>query len=558
MSNEKNYSNVELLVVGAGPAGLAAAIAAKRKNPAMEVCVVDKGSFAGSHNLSGAALEPEAVEELLDMALPDWRESDEAKKVLGRVIDKDDVLFSANSWAAFNIRWKIKIAGMLGLCFGQMDHKGDYIVSVSELTAWLCDIAEGLGVEVLFGFAVEDIVEAEAGEGRSFAGVKLVDQGLDEEGERQPNYLEGEVVRADIIILAEGCDGLVTEKFIAKAGLEREHCQLYSLGVKEVIKVSDEQYEKFTDGRAVHALGWPLWRPVMGPGIFGGGVMYSMGDNKIAVGMIAALDWKYNDFNVQDALARFKEHRRVSRYIEGGVVVEAGAKMIPEGGYYSLPRDEASGAIGRGNVLIVGDSAGFVNMLKIKGLHNAIDSGRMAGIAAAEHIDAPLAAARVYTRLVDGSRVMAELKSAKHFRHTIGKFGMLMGMPLSVLNGLLPMFRVEEDYKVMKQAGYPLKCGRNFDKDTFTAMARTDHREDQPSHLTIVDPRVCVEECVGKFDAPCITFCPAGVYETVGSEVKPANPLNCLHCKTCQRKCPFDNIRWTVPEGGGGPCYRGM
>jgi electron-transferring-flavoprotein dehydrogenase len=232
--------------------------------------------------------------------------------------------------------------------------------------------------------------------------------------------------------------------------------------------------------------------------------------------------------------------------------------MIPEGGYHAIPRDPQTGSIGKGNVVILGDSAGFVNMLKIKGLHNAIDSGMQAAKAITRSLDHPERAAGAYTELIDQSNIAKEMKSAKNFRQTIAKLGPLWGMPLSVLGGLLPRFEIEGDYKAMTAARYRLKPNQHFDKDTFTAVAATEHREEQPSHLTILDSKTCKTRCTPVFNSPCITFCPAGVYETIHDEVKPANPSNCLHCKTCQRKCPFDNIRWTVPEGGGGPRYKRM
>jgi len=437
-----------------------------------------------------------------------------------------------------------------------MIHKGDYSISISKLTKWLGQIAKNLGAEVLTGFAAEDIIFDESSQ--KATGVKLVDRGLNKEGHKQPNFLEGEIINADFVVLAEGCDGLVTEKFIEKAGLQRESPQLFSVGVKELIKVSSEQYNKFTSGRVVHAMGHPIWTPFIGPGMFGGGIIYAGAQDLLSVGMIVGADWKYCNFNVQDALTNFKKHRFVKQFIEGGTVVEAGAKMIPEGGFYAIPRDPQTGGIGKGNVMILGDSAGFVNMLKIKGLHNAIDSGMQAAKAIAETGDNPQAAALKYTELVDRSNIAKEMKSAKNFRQTVARFGPLQGMPLSVLGGLLPKFKTEPDYEAMTIARYRLKPNQEFDKDTFTAVAATEHREEQPSHLKIADSEVCRTKCTPTFNSPCITFCPAGVYETIHNEVKPANPSNCLHCKTCQRKCPFDNIRWTVPEGGGGPRYKQM
>ncbi len=555
MSNN-NYNKVEVLIVGAGPAGLAAAIQLKALRPQTEVAVIEKGADLGNHNLSGAVLEAEPLHTLLNSVVPGWQESEEAKAVLASKIDKDDILFLLGRKVSFNIFFAVRLAKMLRLGFGQMIHKGDYSVSISRLTKWLGQIAKELGVEVLTGFAAEDIVLDESN--GTATGIKLVDQGLDREGNKQPNYVEAEIIKASFVLLAEGCDGLLTEKFIEKAGLQRQSPQLYSLGVKELIKVSGEQYSKFTSGRVVHALGFPLWTPVLGPGMFGGGIVYAGVQDHLSVGMIVGLDWKYCDFNPQDALTNFKEHRFVKRFIDGGTVVEAGAKMIPEGGYYAIPRDPQTGTIGKRNVLILGDSAGFVNMLKIKGLHNAIDSGMQAAKAIAETFESPGSAALRYTGLIDQSNVGREMRSAMNFRQAIAKFGPLQGMPLSVLASLLPKFEVERDYKAMTTARYRLKGNQEFDKDTFTAMAATEHREEQPSHLTILDSAVCKTKCTPRFNSPCITFCPAGVYETVHDEVKPANPSNCLHCKTCQRKCPFDNIGWTVPEGGGGPRYKRM
>ncbi len=554
MPNNNEYNKVTVLVVGAGPAGLATAIQLKVLKPKIDVCVIDKALDLGNHNLSGAVLEPEPFHALLDAAKPDWRDTPEAKEVLANVIDKDDIMFFLGKNMSFNIFKMLKLAGKFGVGWSQMIHHGDYSLSISKLTKWMGSIAQELGVEVLTGFAADHVVMGATGP----VGVKLVDQGLNKEGQKQPNYIEGETIVADFIVLAEGCDGLVTERFVEQAGLKRQSNQLYSLGVKELIKVSPEQYQKFTPGRVVHAMGYPIWTPVMGPGMFGGGIVYAGAEDHLAVGMIVGLDWKYCDFNAQDALVRFKEHAYVKPFIEGGTVVEAGAKMIPEGGLYAIPRDPATGSIGKGNVMILGDSAGFVNMLKIKGLHNAIDSGIQAAKAIAISENDPQKAAVEYTMLINGSNVAKEMERAKNSRHTIAKFGPLQGMPLSVLGSWLPKFEVEPDYEMMRAAPYRLKPNQNFDKDTFTAVAATEHREEERSHLTIIDKTICQTKCTPVYGSPCITFCPAGVYETIHDEVKPANPSNCLHCKTCQRKCPFDNIRWVCPEGGGGPRYKRM
>ena len=554
MANDSDFGKVEVLIVGGGPAGLACAIQLKVLRPQAEICVIEKGAELGNHNLSGAVLEKEPIHTLLDAASPGWRDSDAAKDVLANKIDKDDVLFLLGKKFGFNIHFAIRLAKIFGLGFGQMTHTGDYTISISKLTKWLGQIAKNLGIEMLCGFAASDIVIDDNGA----TAVKLVDQGLNKEGHKQPNYLEGETIEAKFIVLAEGCDGLLTEKFVEKAGLKRKANQLYSVAVKELIKVSPEQYAKFTTSRVIHAMGYPIWTPVIGPAMFGGGIVYPLQAEHLAVGMIVGADWKYYDFNPQDTLALFKQHSRIKRFIEGGTVVEAGAKMIPEGGWNAIPRDPISGAIGKGNVIILGDSAGFVNMLKIKGLHNAIDSGMMAAKAITETIDNPRESAVRYTELLLKSNVAKEMKRAAKFRQTVAKFGPLQGMPMSVLGTLLPAFDIEKDYEAMTVLPYRLKPHQHFDKDTFTAVAATHHREEQPSHLTILDSDICQGKCVPKFNAPCTTFCPAGVYESIQDEVRPANPSNCLHCKTRQRKCPFDNIRWTVPEGTGGPRYKRM
>ncbi len=549
-------NKVSILIVGAGPAGLAAAMTLKKLQPQMEICVIDKAAEPGNHNLSGATAEPAALEMLLDDVKPDWRNTQQAKEILSYKVVKDNVMFFAGRETAFNIHFMMKLARMFRINFGQMIHQGNYILSISRLTKWLAQLAKEMGIEVIYGFAVEDIIYDET---RNIAtGVKLVDQGRDKHRSKQPNYVAGEIINADAIMLAEGCDGLVTEKFIKKASLTRKTKQLYSVGVKELIRVSDEQFAKFTNERVVHAMGWPLWTPVLGPAMFGGGVMHPISQNHIAVGMIVGLDWEYCDFNPQDALTNFKNHSFVRQFIEGGTIVEAGAKMIPEGGYFAIPRFEHTGDIGRGNVLILGDSAGLVNMLKIKGLHNAIKSGIAAARAVVRCLGNLTAAASAYTDLLNSLGVLNEMKTACKFRQNVAKLGPLFGMPITALGQKVPLFDVEEDYKTMSEKTYKYKPSKSYDKDTFTAMAATQHREEQPSHLTIINKNICMQKCSPKFSSPCITFCPAGVYETVKDEVKPANPSNCLHCKTCQRKCPFDNIRWTVPEGSGGPRYKNM
>ncbi len=562
-ANEK-LMHVPVLIVGAGPAGLAAAITLKKNNPDLDVCVLDKAMEPGNHNLSGAVLDERPLAELLDPVLPDWRSSDDAKTVLSRKVMQDNVYLFLGKNFKISMMPAIQAAKLLHLGFGQMVHAGDTIVSISQLTRWLSRVAQKLGVELMYGFSAAKI-NYDALTGLA-TGVTLADQGLDKHGQKQQNYVAGETITADAVILAEGCLGLLTEEFVQKAGLRRKSHALFSVGVKEIIEVSPEQYQRFGDNRVVHAMGYPIWTPLVGPGMFGGGILYSMGENRIAVGRIIGPDWKSAEFNPLDPRGRFKYHAIIKSFIEGGTVVEAGAKMIPEGGFHAISRDPQSNAVGKGNVAILGDSAGFVNMLKIKGLHNAIESGMLAGRAAGQYVNSPEKIASEYTKLLDGSNVYREMWSARNFRQTVAKFGNSVGMPLSTLGGLLPAFEVEPDYKAMTPAHYPLRNEKPFDKDAFTAMAKVQHREEQPCHCEVRDPNICETRCKEKYGSvcleslgrPCVTFCPAGVYEMIQGRMKAANPSNCLHCKTCQNKCPYDNLRWHIPEGSGGPRYRSM
>lgn len=560
---EKDYTHVSILVIGAGPGGLAAAIAAKNANKDADVVVLEKAEALGNHNLSGAVLEVASLKRLLDEASPDWLSMEGAGHIMEREVKDDDVCFLLGKKFVVNISLLIKFGKKLGLSFGEMDNSGDHIVSISKLTRFLGKIAISLGIEVYTGFGVKEILYDQTK--KEVTGVKLVDQGLDKKGHPQPNYRKGETITADIIILAEGADGLVTEDLVVKAGLKRQINQVFSVGVKEVIRVSKERYELFGNNRVVHTVGYPLWLPMFGLDIFGGGFAYSYGDNQIAVGIIAGADWKYCNFNPQKALEGFKHHAFIQQFIEGGEVIEAGVKMIPEGGYYALPRYTQSGAsgktmgpVGYKNVMIVGDSAGFVNMHKIKGLHNAIESGLLAGKASIQCLNDSNKAAEVYTHLLEQNSVMTEMKSARNFRAIIAKFGSTFGFPFSIIGKFLPRFGMERDFKAMTSARFKYDIPGKFDKATFVALAGTKHREDQPAHLSILDQNFCINTCDPFFDRACITFCPGGVYEQVGNDTLPANPSNCIHCKTCQRKCPFDNIRWTVPEGGGGPRYKQM
>ncbi len=563
ISINANDSNVSALVVGGGLAGLSAAIAIKNENKDIDVVVLEKGNAIGNHNLSGAVIEFQPLMSLLDKAKPGWREIKGAEDIFAKKVNSDDVCFLWGINRLINLSFLVKIGKFLKLSFGEMDNGGNIIVSISELTRFLSEIALSLGVEIYTGFGVKEIIYDK--ENEHATGVRLVDQGLDSEGRKQENHVIGDEINCDIIILAEGASGLVTEDFVMKAGLKREINQVFSVGVKEIIKVSESNYKQFGENRVMHTMGYPLWSPLVGPNIFGGGFVYSYGKEQIAIGIIAGADWEYYNFNPQKALEEFKNHLFIKQFIEGGKVIEAGVKIIPEGGYYAIPRyqqenigNRTKNTIGYKNVLIVGDSAGFVNMLKMKGMHLAVQSGVFAGKAAAQCIEKPHDAAYIYTKWIDDSPVMKEMKSARNFRSIIARFGPIIGLPFSMVGKFFPKIDIEKDSKSMTKAKFKFDNDGEYDKATFASLAGVGHREDQPSHLSIIDNNVCNNECAPNFDRPCIGFCPAGVYDIVKGETVAANPSNCLHCKTCLIKCPQDNIGWTVPEGGGGPKYKNM
>ena len=523
---------LDVLIVGAGPGGLATAIKLKRladeAGQPLSMSVVEKASQPGYHNLSGAVVDPAPLDELT----PGWREDRQLSKRISAV-EQDDIYFLLGSRA-------IRVPALVAP--SAMDHSRDIIVSISRLTGYLASVAESEGVEIYSGFSARELVIED---GR-VKGVRLGEVGLDADGGHMPNYRPAEEIRARVTVLADGTRGVLSEQLRDHFGAGRIP-QVYSLGIKAVLQFRDEH--PFGAGRVAHFLGYPLPQDV-----FGGGFIYAMDATTIAVGLIMALDWKYADLNPQQELERFRQHPFVAAQLEGGVTIASGARTIPEGGYYAMGKINVPGA------LVVGDGAGLVNMEKIKGIHNAMWSG----MAAAETIVEGLAAAgagevelRSYQDRLEANGVLPEMRHARNYRQSY-QWGLYVGAPLSQISHLLPMRLGMEPDREGLSAG--ARLGRDdaggLDGATFVSLTGAIHREDEAAHMTIGDPSRCIT-CADEYAAACQSFCPGQVYRWDGEKVV-LSPSNCLHCMTCAVKCPLDNITWQPPEGGEGPRFAQM
>ncbi len=545
----KKLSKTDVLIVGAGPAGLACAITAKKQYPGLSVCVVDKSPIAGGHNVSGAALEPKPIRDLLNMTVKDWQDAPIVRDVLSRPVLSDEI-YMLSKTGHTRLTSLVSLAGNFHLSSGQILSSGDYIVSISKLTRLLACIAKNIGVELLFGLTVDDLVY----EGGIAVGVMAADRGA-AAVKGIDSTAPGRVINADFIVLAEGCDGFVTEKFVSRCGLVRRQPPVFSIGSKEIIEVSSQQYKAFGDSSVVHLPGYPLWRPLRGPSIMGVGKMYSMGENRIAIVSIAALGWKYADFSPQKALALLKEHPFISRYIMDGKVVENGVKMMPQGGYYSIPTDLRTGAIGKSNVVIVGDSASFLNTHRQRGIGNAIISGMSAGYAVGNIQNRALFAEQ-YTDMLRSSGLLESLRKWSKYRQIVARMGIDIGLPLSGMSRVLPFMRVSPDNRAMDKSDYPFEPQAAVDKKSFVLRSGAKRDQAHQCHIEIKDLDVCKWDCMRTYECPCLQFCPAGVFDRVLEHIQPVNSANCLHCRSCLRKCPYDNIYWSLPQATEGPRYQ--
>ncbi|SNS73645.1 electron-transferring-flavoprotein dehydrogenase [Sphingomonas laterariae] len=540
----------DVVIVGAGPAGLAAAIRLKQlaaqAGRELAVCVLEKGSEVGAHILSGAVVDPKALDELI----PNWRELDSPMTV---------PVVQNHHWI---LTEKKQFAMPHLLMPPFMNNKGTYTVSLGNLCRWLASQAEALGVEIFPGFAAAEVLFHEDG---SVKGVATGDMGISREGEHKPDYQPGMELHAQYTFFAEGVRGHLSKELKRIFDLEADsQPQTYAIGIKELW---DIPADKHVPGRVIHTQGWPLTDEV------GGGFLYHQANNQVALGFVVGLGYKNPHLSPFEEFQRWKQHPAIRAEIEGGRRVSYGARAINEGGWQAVCK-----LIFPGGALI-GCSAGFVNVPRIKGSHTAMKSGMLAAEAAFDEIlsgrgNKELAS---YPDALNASWVAKELKMVRNAEPAISKFGPVMGtlyagvdMWLHQLGITLPWtLKTHRDNEglwrkdVARKIDYPKPDGViSFDRLSSVFLSNTNHEEDQPIHLTLKDASVPVEVNLKLYDAPEQRYCPAGVYEIVGQDVNEPrlqiNAQNCVHCKTCDIKDPTQNINWVVPEGGGGPNYPNM
>ncbi len=539
----------DAVIVGGGPAGLAAAIRLKQRAlqaaRELSVCVLEKGSEIGAHILSGAVLDPRALDELL----PDWRQR---QAPVDTAVTSDQFLFLTERRALALPHW------MLPACFR---NQGNYVISLGSLVRWMGRQAEELGVEIFAGFAATEVLFGPKGQ---VLGVATGDLGIGRDGQPTPNFQPGVELHAPYTLFAEGSRGHLGRQLIAGRGLDQgRDPQAYAIGVKELWEVSADQHQP---GRVVHTAGWPL-----DSGTYGGSFMYHMRDRLVAVGFVVGLGYSNPYLSPFEEFQRFKLHPTVRPTFEGGRRISYGARAIPAGGLQSLPRLVFPGGA------LIGCEAGFLNASRIKGSHAAMKSGMMAADAAFDAIAAGRShdELEAYPRAFESSWLREELHLARNFKPWMDKglwAGTLMfGVDQVVLRGRAPwtLHRGTPDHAKLRPAAectpiqYPKPDGKiTFDRLSSVYVSNTHHEENQPSHLTLKDPAIPVRVNLAIYAGPESRYCPAGVYEFVadgnGTQRLQINAPNCVHCKTCDVKDPTQNIVWVAPEGGGGPNYSNM
>ncbi len=541
----------DVVIIGAGPAGLAAAIRlrqlAEETGKDISVCVLEKGSEVGAHILSGAVMDPGALTRLL----PKWKEE-------GAPLEtpvKRDIFYLMSEKRA----WRIPNMLLPPL---MKNHK-NYIISLGNLCRWLGEKAEAMGVEIYPGFAAAEVLFDDDGRVR---GVATGDMGVGKSGEKKDNYTSGVEITGKYVFFAEGARGSLTKFLVKHFKLdEGRDPQKYGLGLKELWRVDERKHQR---GLVQHSLGWPL-----GNQVGGGSFIYHFGKNYVSVGFVIALDYQNPYFSPFDEFQRFKTHSAIKDLLTGGERLSYGARVVTQGGAQSVPK-----LIFPGGALI-GCAAGFVNVPRIKGSHNAIMTGMLAAEAAADALckDAPPPLLDQYPKAYRASAVYRELRRVRNVKPLWARLGLFPGIMLAGMDMWLRTFFINlpltfrhkgADHEVLKPArecqkiNYPKPDGKiSFDKLSSVFLSGTNHAEDQPAHLTLRDPNVPLASNLPEYDEPAQRYCPAGVYEVVDEGGAPRfqiNAQNCVHCKTCDIKDPAQNINWVTPEGSGGPNYSNM
>ena len=543
---QREAMEYDVVIVGAGPSGLATAIKLKQINANANVCIVEKASEVGAHILSGNVFETKALDELL----PDWQ-SMEGCPLKTKVSKEKFLVLSEKSY--FSVP---------SFLLPPVQHnKGNYITSLANLCRWLGQVAEGMGVEIYPGFAASEILYDEQGKVR---GVATNDMGLDINNEKKDSYEPGIELHAKVTVFAEGCRGHLGKQLINKFNLsENSDPQQYGIGLKEIWEVPEETHD---EGMVLHSVGWPLENDT-----YGGSFVYHAENKQIYLGYVIGLDYSNPYLSPFEEFQRFKTHPAIKKMLSGGKRISYGARALIEGGLQSLPKMYMPGA------LLIGCDAGTLNMPKIKGSHTAMKSGILAAEAINEFISERVSDLSVYEEKFNSSWLYKELHAARNVKPFFTRFGTMLGVILAGIDqwlfwGKMPftLSHKHADHETLikakdaKKIEYPKPDGvLTFDRSSSVYLTGTYHTENQPVHLQLKDSELPISYTLNEYDEPSQRYCPVGVYEVHqdNENEKPRfviNSQNCIHCKTCDIKEPSQNINWVTPEGGGGPKYANM